>query len=158
MSGSWQKARNQCQIRSDALAEANQKLRELDQMKTRFLLTVTHELRAPVAAIQSFLDLILQGYVEPERVNEVLQRSRNRTAELLDLISDLLQMARIRELDIQHVQIEPVDTAAVMEEVFRAASWRGRGKGTDGRYRRCAGTPPSQRKRRSLEGHLDEFD
>lgn len=111
-------ARNQCQIRSDALAEANQKLQELDQAKTRFLLTVTHELRAPVAAIQSFLDLILQGYVEPERVNDVLQRSRNRTAELLDLIADLLQMARVRELDTQHVQIEPVDMAAVMEEVY----------------------------------------
>ena len=27
-------------------------------------------------------------------------------------------MARIRELDIQHVQTEPVDTAAVMEEVY----------------------------------------
>ena len=111
-------ARNQCQMRGDALAEANEKLRELDKAKTRFLLTVTHELRAPVAAIQSFLDLILQGYVEQDKVNEVLQRSRNRTAELLDLIADLLQMARVREMDRQHVTIEPVDTASVMEEVY----------------------------------------
>lgn len=111
-------ARNVCELRSDELAEANEKLKELDKAKTLFLLTVTHELRAPVAAIQSYLDLILQGYIEEEKQKEVLQRSRNRTAELLELITDLLQMARVRDLDVHQIEVEKVDMEATMREVL----------------------------------------
>jgi signal transduction histidine kinase len=111
-------ARFVCEIRSDELARVNEQLTKLDEMKTRFLLTVTHELRAPVAAIQNYLDLILQGYVGPEKQTEVLERSRNRTEGLLELIADLLEMARIREIDTQHIQTEHVDMAGVMEEVL----------------------------------------
>ena len=111
-------ARFVCEIRSDELTQVNEQLTKLDEMKTRFLLTVTHELRAPVAAIQNYLDLILQGYVDPEKQTEVLERSRNRTEGLLELIADLLEMARIREIDTQHIQTEHVDMAGVMEEVL----------------------------------------
>ncbi len=111
-------ARNVCELRSDELAQANEKLKELDKAKTLFLLTVTHELRAPVAAIQSYLDLILQGYIEEEKQKEVLQRSRNRTAELLELIADLLQMARVRDLDVHQIEVEKVDMEATMREVL----------------------------------------
>jgi signal transduction histidine kinase len=111
------------QARGEELLAANEQLRQLDETKTRFLLTVTHELRAPVAAIQSYLDLILQGYTAPEKQREVLQRSRVRTAELLDLIAELLQLARIRELDARRVETQPVEVATVMQEtleLFRA--------------------------------------
>ncbi len=116
-------ARLALQARSEELQKANEQLRELDRTKTRFLLTVTHELRAPVAAIQSYLDLILQGYTAPEKQRDVLQRSRARTGELLDLIAELLQLARIREMDARRVETQPVAVAAVMQEtleLFRA--------------------------------------
>jgi signal transduction histidine kinase len=116
-------ARLALQARGEELLKANEQLQQLDQTKTRFLLTVTHELRAPVAAIQSYLDLILQGYTAPEKQRAVLQRSRVRTAELLDLIAELLQLARIRELDARRVETQPVEVAAVMLEtleLFRA--------------------------------------
>lgn len=111
------KARRDLQARTDDVTAANRKLQELDKAKTLFLLTVTHELRAPVAAIQSYLDLILQGYVAPDRQQQVLHRCRERAAELLALIGDLLQLARIRELDKRKVQAQPVDVAALMVEV-----------------------------------------
>jgi signal transduction histidine kinase len=111
-------ARLALQARSEDLQKANAQLQELDRTKTRFLLTVTHELRAPVAAIQSYLDLILQGYTAPGKQEEVLQRSRHRTAELLDLIAELLQLARIRELDVRQVETRPVEVASVMQETL----------------------------------------
>ena len=107
-----------CEIRSGELSQANQQLRNLDEMKTRFLRTVTHELRAPVAAIQNYLDLILQGYAKGEKQKEILERSRKRTEGLLDLIADLLQMARIKEMDAQQVETEEVDVASTMQEVL----------------------------------------
>jgi two-component system phosphate regulon sensor histidine kinase PhoR len=107
-----------CEFRSGELVDANQQLRNLDEMKTRFLRTVTHELRAPVAAIQNYLDLILQGYVKEEKQKEILERSRKRTEGLLELIADLLQMARIKEMDAQRVETEKVDMVSTMQEVL----------------------------------------
>jgi signal transduction histidine kinase len=100
------------------LLKANAQLQELDRTKTRFLLTVTHELRAPVAAIQSYLDLILNGYVAPEKQHGMLQRSRQRTGELLDLIAELLQLAQIRDLDVRRLETKPVDVSTVMNDML----------------------------------------
>ena len=111
-------ARLALQARGEELTSANERLQELDRTKTRFMLTVTHELRAPVGAIQSYLDLILNGYVAPEKQPEIMQRSRQRTAELLDLIAELLQLARIRDMDPRRVPLQPVDVVAVMREIL----------------------------------------
>ena len=40
------------------LAEQNDELRELDELKTRFLATVSHELRSPLTSIVSYAELI----------------------------------------------------------------------------------------------------
>ena len=78
-----------CELRSQELATLNTRLRELDAARMQFTLLVTHELRAPVAAIQSYLKLILDGYVPPERQREILERSERRAREQLDLIADI---------------------------------------------------------------------
>ena len=66
-------------------------------MKSAFMLTVAHELRAPVAAIQGYLRLMLGGYAEAEKQHEMLQRSDYRATELLSLIEDLLSLARVKD-------------------------------------------------------------
>jgi signal transduction histidine kinase len=79
------------------LTRAKEELERLDKMKSAFMLTVAHELRAPVAAIQGYLRLILGGYAEPEKQHEMLQRSDQRASELLLLIEDLLALARVKD-------------------------------------------------------------
>ena len=111
-------ARLALEARGVELTEANEQLQELDRTKTRFMWTVTHELRAPVAAIQGYLDLILNGYVAADKLQEILQRSRQRTAGLLDLIAELLQLARIRDMNMRQVGAQPVDLTAAMQETL----------------------------------------
>jgi len=79
------------------LARAKEELERLDKMKSTFMLTVAHELRAPVAAIQGYLRLMLGGYAEAEKQREMLQRSDYRATELLALIEDLLAFARVKD-------------------------------------------------------------
>ena len=85
-----------CQMRARDLAKLNTKLTEMDDARTQFTLLVAHELRAPVAAIHSYLKLILEGYVPPDKEREILERSEHRAMEQLDLIADLLELGRIR--------------------------------------------------------------
>ncbi len=92
------------------LATANAKLRQLEDVRAQFTLLVTHELRAPVAAIQSYLKLIIDGYVPQAKVRETIEKAERRAKEQLALIADLLELGRIGSADarglVRPVQIE----------------------------------------------------
>jgi signal transduction histidine kinase len=105
-----------CEIRAGELAELNARLQELDHTRSLFIRLVTHELRAPVAAIQSYLRLYLDGYVPQERLHEILTKAEQRARDQLDLISDLLDLARVQE-DHDRTKAVPVDVSAVLNDV-----------------------------------------
>jgi len=72
-------------------------LKELDKMKSEFIAMVTHELRAPIAAVEQQLTVILNkmaGEVT-EKQEQLLSRAKERTRGLLDLIRDLLDLSKI---------------------------------------------------------------
>ncbi len=106
-----------CQIRSRELEELNEQLRRIDGERTRFMMLVTHELRAPINTIYSALELALGGYAPPEKTHEVLERAQNRATELLDLIRDLLDLTKVREETAQEAQVAPIQLADVLREV-----------------------------------------
>jgi two-component system sensor histidine kinase/response regulator len=98
------------------LARAKEELERLDRFKTTFMLTVAHELRAPLNALQSFLWAILKGYIPPEEQQEVLGRAVQRVQELLDLVDDLLKLAAAKsEKGLE--KREPVSLVDVLEKV-----------------------------------------
>lgn len=80
------------------LAEEKARLEELDRAKAAFIRLVTHELKAPTSAILTYLDLILKGYISPAEQREYLQRAQQRANDQLELISDLLQYGRLKEI------------------------------------------------------------
>ena len=79
------------------LVRDKEETERLDRFKTAFTLTVAHELRAPVTALQSLLLAMLKGYVPPDQQRDILQRAIERARELLDLVDDLLNLAAARE-------------------------------------------------------------
>jgi signal transduction histidine kinase len=103
--------------KSRQLEEMNERLRRIDAERTRFLTLVTHELRAPINTIYTNLELALSSYVPPEKVREILGRIKERAAELSDLISDLLRLARAREEAARQERMEPVAPGEVLQSV-----------------------------------------
>src|SRR3989339_2163130 len=72
-------------------------LKELDKMKSEFIAMVAHELRAPIAAVEQQLTVILNrmaGEVT-EKQEQLLSRAKERTQGLLTLIKDLLDLSKI---------------------------------------------------------------
>ena len=72
-------------------------LKELDKMKSEFIAMVAHELRAPIAAVEQQLSVILNkmaGEVT-EKQEQLLSRAKERTRGLLNLIKDLLDLSKI---------------------------------------------------------------
>jgi len=110
-------AHNASRTRVGELAQLNERLREYDQVRSFFTRLVTHELRAPVAAIQSYLRLILDGYVSQERVYEIVGKAEQRSRDQLELISDLLELARVQEVK-EDVDRGPTDAARILRDVL----------------------------------------
>jgi two-component system sensor histidine kinase/response regulator len=79
------------------LARAKAELQKLDAIESRFMLTMVHILRAPVAVLQNSIQLIRKGYVPPEEQPALLERAEQRADELLSTLDDLLLLAYLKE-------------------------------------------------------------
>jgi PAS domain S-box-containing protein len=103
------------------LAEQNEELRELDELKTRFLATVSHELRSPLTSIVSYAELIREeGGLPPvpARFLDVITRNAERITKL---VGDLLLLSQI-EAGMIPLELAPVPVAEVVAEAVQAAA------------------------------------
>lgn len=66
--------------------------------RSRFMLRVAHNLRAPLAAVLSMLELLRDGHLGPmnEKQSEYLRRVDRRTRTMLDMINELLTLSTSR--------------------------------------------------------------
>jgi len=78
------------------LTQAYYKLMEADQARDRFVRIVSHEIRGPLAASRSMLQVILEGYageIAP-KAREMAHRTEQRIIQLLELVNELLDFIR----------------------------------------------------------------
>jgi signal transduction histidine kinase len=75
------------------------RLEELDKAKRLFFRLLTHELQSPLAAIQSYLQLMLEEYIAPEKQHDILEKCMTRLDEEKKLIGDLMELGRLQTID-----------------------------------------------------------
>ncbi len=85
--------------------------------KNRFISMVAHELTSPLAAISSYLAIVLEGTLDgkTEKLKEVIGRSKTRTDALLELVRDLQDLNR-REAGRVERAPQRLDLRAVLRE------------------------------------------
>jgi len=94
------------------LEEKNRKLQELNEQKNKFLGIAAHDLRNPIAAIQACSNIILQTLDQGNReeIVQLLEIIRDKSHFAMDLIGDLLDIAKIEsgrlELSLEEVDYE----------------------------------------------------
>jgi signal transduction histidine kinase len=93
-------------------------LKELDKMKSEFIAMVTHELRAPIAAVEQQLTVILNKMAGEitEKQEQLLGRAKERTKGLLTLIKDLLDLSKIEAGKMVQYK-EPLHLQEVVQKV-----------------------------------------
>lgn len=109
--------------REGDLERAYHRLQAVDSEKSYFMRRAGHGLRSPLAAIQSLLRLISQGFAGEvdSRPRELITRAVGRTDELIALVNDLLRYSRLQAVTEpearQHVSLEALlaDTVAVLQ-------------------------------------------
>jgi signal transduction histidine kinase len=80
-----------------------QKLERLNKTRSAFLRLATHELRSPMAAIQSILHLVLEGFTGKitRKQRELFERANKRIDRLLLLVSELLELEGFSEKEME---------------------------------------------------------
>jgi signal transduction histidine kinase len=83
--------------RTAELESANERLREVDRLKSTFVSHVSHELRTPLTSIKGFIENALAGLAGPlnDKLQTYLTRVKLNTERLTRMVADLLEQTRI---------------------------------------------------------------
>jgi signal transduction histidine kinase len=108
--------------RTAELERANQRLQELDQLKSQFLSNVSHELRSPLTSIKAYTEILLDSPdPNPEVRARFLEIINQETDRLTRLIWELLDLAKIESGTVSW-RMEAGDLAEIARAVAAALS------------------------------------
>ncbi len=88
----------------------------LERLKSEFVATASHELRSPLTSIKGFVELLAHGAELTPRQREFVSIILVSTNRLVDLVNDLLDIARIEAGRIE-IHRRPTDLREVITEV-----------------------------------------
>ena len=112
--------------RTAELAMANERMKELDRMRTEFLSTAAHELRAPLTVIAGFSELLVtRRALSSNEQYRFIEMIHQNAARLSAIVGDLVDLSRIEAGKEIEVNVQPMDLYPLVEElvtVFRAHS------------------------------------
>ena len=100
---------------------ANQKLQEVNETKTTFFRYASHEMKAPIATIQSTLMVVedILGNDADERVKDMVRRAIGRTSETIDMLKDLADLTYGNFQEQQ--KFENLDLVEILSEIVTDA-------------------------------------
>ncbi len=118
--------------RERKLYKMSQDLVALSKLRSEFLFRVTHELKSPVAAMMSAVDAvsILGGDCLDEKALDMLTRIRRRGEGLLNLIKDLLEIARLSTPSFE-VEMKDLNTADILRMICETEEFKAQEKGIE---------------------------
>jgi len=99
------------------LQAANQKLTQVDQMKTEFLANISHELRTPLSIIMAYTDSLRDPDMSEEDRLGFLQVISENGTNLLTLINNLLDLSKL-EVDGQSLSTSLSHVHDVMNSIW----------------------------------------
>lgn len=102
-----------------ALEKANRELKKLDQLKSDFIASVSHDIRTPLNSVQESIALILDGIVDvqQEKGKRVLEIAKRSISRLGSMINDLLDFSKL-EAGKMRLHFEPTDIQILIDEVL----------------------------------------
>lgn len=103
----------------EEVQRTNERLLEIDHLKTNFLAAMSHELRTPLNSIIGFSRVILKGIDGPinDMQEQDIQTIHDSGKHLLGLVNDILDQAKIEAGKMELVR-EYFDLPAVIESVM----------------------------------------
>ena len=113
-------ANKELQQRVYEIEKLNEKLQQINDTKTKYLLQATHQLKAPFAAIQSYVDVLLRGFVGQisEQATGIIIKIQTRCQMLSVLIKDMLELANLNSYVEENIKMREVSLGKITRKVM----------------------------------------
>ena len=99
------------------------KLKELNEIKSFFVSTVSHELKTPLTSIKMFSEILRNSKQSPQKHEEYLSIIEGESDRLTRLINNVLDFAKI-EKGIKEYNFTEVDLVLLVKDVFRMMQYQ----------------------------------
>ena len=108
---------------TDALEESFRKMRELEKVRDDLMKMIVHDLKSPLTTVLATLEMVTDGDFGAigSEVRRALGDAEAKAEDLLSLIEDLLEVARLEETTIT-LQVARTAPAALLQEIVH--EWR----------------------------------
>ncbi len=117
------KSKDELESLARDLNKMSSQLKEIDQLKSDFLASVTHELKSPLTSLIMYVDLFLEGAAgelteKAEKFLKIMARSSKRLSRFID---DLLDMAKIErgKMEIKKESLEILPIVSEIAELIK---------------------------------------
>ncbi len=99
----------------------SQKLKEINNEKTKYLLYATHQLKAPFAAIQSYVDIILEGYTGKisQATRDIVEKIKRRCKLLSRVIKEMLELEKLKSRDEIVVDLKKINIGTILTDMVQ---------------------------------------
>lgn len=126
-------------------------LKRLEKAKSQFVGMVAHELAAPLGAIKGYLDVLIDGATgdDPVQHRQMMERSRDRAAALLDLIDDLLEDSQLESGQVSR-RFESVSIPDAVSDAWEVVRPQAERRGIEYLPELPTGLPPVLADRRDM--------
>jgi signal transduction histidine kinase len=109
--------KKELELANDELTALNERISQMDELKSQFFANVSHELRTPLSLILGPIDVLLRSEAVPSADREKLEMVQRNASLLLKQVNDLLDVARM-EAGRMEINRRPVDLAGLMRRTI----------------------------------------
>jgi signal transduction histidine kinase len=104
---------------TDALEHSYRKLRELEKVRDDLMKMIVHDLKSPLTSVLATLELLGDGDFGKltDEQKRAVSDAEGKAEDLLTLIEDILEVARIEEAAVT-ISREPIAPAALLSELY----------------------------------------
>jgi len=103
---------------TDALEDSLRKLRELERVRDDLMKMIVHDLKTPLTSVLATLEMLADGDFGQVTTQQkaAIADAETKSEDLLGLIDDILEVARIEDVAIT-LSVEPIAPAALLAEL-----------------------------------------
>ena len=99
------------------IARQIEELKEAEAVRKEFSANVSHELKTPLMSISGYAELMMNGMVPPDKMQDFSGRIFHESERLSNLVADIIQLSRLDEKNGE-TMFEQVDIGELGEDVI----------------------------------------
>lgn len=113
---------------SEERKEEIEQLKKLETYRREFLGNVSHELKTPIFNIQGYINTLLDGGLEDEKINrEYLKRADRSVERMINIVEDLQAISQLESGELE-LELEKFDIVILAKEILETQELKAKEK------------------------------